>query len=56
MPETGDNAGLQGGPCRGPSARCFHFLTAAHPVLGAPTLNVGQLHGGLNINRDLTAR
>lgn len=28
----------------------FDFGVAAHPVLGAPTLNVGKVAGGLNIN------
>jgi succinyl-diaminopimelate desuccinylase len=28
----------------------FDFNVARHPVMGAPTLNVGWMHGGLNIN------
>src|SRR5690606_21925933 len=28
----------------------FDFNVARHPVMGAPTLNVGNLHGGLNVN------
>ena len=28
----------------------FDFNVARHPVMGAPTLNVGTLHGGANIN------
>jgi acetylornithine deacetylase/succinyl-diaminopimelate desuccinylase-like protein len=28
----------------------FDFNVERHPVMGAPTLNVGTLHGGLNIN------
>ena len=28
----------------------FRFDAAPHPVLGAPTLNVGTFHGGLNVN------
>jgi succinyl-diaminopimelate desuccinylase len=28
----------------------FAFGVAPHPVLGHPTLNVGTLHGGLNVN------
>ena len=28
----------------------FDFNVARHPVMGAPTLNVGWLHGGMNIN------
>jgi succinyl-diaminopimelate desuccinylase len=49
MPEQGDNAvykiaraalALEG----------FAFETPAHPLMGAPTLNVGTVRGGLNIN------
>ena len=49
MPEQGDNAvykiaraalALEG----------FTFETPAHPLMGAPTLNVGTVRGGLNIN------
>lgn len=28
----------------------FHFNTSTHPVLGSPTLNVGTISGGSNIN------
>lgn len=28
----------------------FGFNVARHPVMGAPTLNVGWVHGGLNVN------
>jgi succinyl-diaminopimelate desuccinylase len=28
----------------------FDFNVARHPVLGAPTLNVGWTHGGINLN------
>ena len=28
----------------------FDFNVARHPVMGAPTLNVGWMHGGMNIN------
>jgi succinyl-diaminopimelate desuccinylase len=28
----------------------FDFNVARHPVMGAPTLNVGTIHGGFNIN------
>jgi succinyl-diaminopimelate desuccinylase len=28
----------------------FDFNVARHPVLGSPTLNVGWVHGGMNIN------
>jgi succinyl-diaminopimelate desuccinylase len=49
MPEQGDNAiykiaraalALEG----------FAFETPAHPLMGAPTLNLGTVRGGLNIN------
>jgi succinyl-diaminopimelate desuccinylase len=49
MPERGDNAvykiaraalALEG----------YRFETPAHPLMGAPTLNVGTVSGGLNIN------
>jgi succinyl-diaminopimelate desuccinylase len=49
MPERGVNAVYK-------AARAalkleqFRFETTPHPVLGAPTLNVGTLHGGLNVN------
>jgi len=48
-PELGDNAVYK-------AARLvrrlekWRFSAKPHPVLGAPTLNVGMLHGGLNIN------
>ena len=28
----------------------FDFATESHPVIGAPTLNVGTISGGININ------
>lgn len=49
MPERGDNAvykiaraalALEG----------FAFETGAHPLMGSPTLNVGTVRGGININ------
>ena len=49
MPERGVNAVYK-------AARAalrleqFRFDTAPHPVLGAPTLNVGTFHGGINVN------
>ena len=49
MPERGDNAVYKAARAVN-RLSCFHFGTPAHPVLGAPTLNVGSLHGGLNIN------
>jgi succinyl-diaminopimelate desuccinylase len=49
MPETGDNAVYRAARATH-RLSCFHFGTSAHPTLGAPTLNVGTFHGGLNIN------
>ncbi len=49
MPERGVNAVMK-------AARAavrledFDFNEKRHPVLGAPTLNLGTFHGGLNIN------
>jgi succinyl-diaminopimelate desuccinylase len=49
MPEQGDNAAYK-------AARVitrlsdFDFNVARHPVLGNPTLNVGTVQGGMNIN------
>jgi succinyl-diaminopimelate desuccinylase len=49
MPEQGDNAVYK-------AARVvtrlsdFDFNVARHPVLGKPTLNVGTVQGGMNIN------
>lgn len=49
MPEQGENAVVK-------AARVisrlddFDFNVARHPVLGKPTLNVGTVHGGLNVN------
>ncbi len=49
MPHVGINAVLK-------AARAiahlddFDFNVARHPVMGAPTLNVGWMHGGMNIN------
>jgi succinyl-diaminopimelate desuccinylase len=49
MPEQGDNAVYK-------AARVitrlsdFDFNVERHPVLGKPTINVGSVHGGLNIN------
>ena len=49
MPQEGDNAVLK-------AARAAIALSErdwggiAHPVLGTPTLNVGRLEGGLNLN------
>jgi succinyl-diaminopimelate desuccinylase len=49
MPERGDNAVYK--MARAALAlEAFRFDTGAHPLMGAPTLNVGTAHGGLNIN------
>jgi succinyl-diaminopimelate desuccinylase len=49
MPERGDNAVYKA--ARAVAAlEHFDFGIAPHPLLGAPTLNVGTFHGGLNIN------
>ncbi len=49
MPERGDNAIYK--MARAALAlEAFRFETGAHPLMGAPTLNVGTAHGGLNIN------
>lgn len=49
MPERGDNAIYK--MARAALAlENFAFDHGAHPLMGAPTLNVGTAHGGLNIN------
>jgi succinyl-diaminopimelate desuccinylase len=49
MPEQGDNAIYK--IARAALAlQAFEFETPAHPLMGAPTLNVGTARGGLNIN------
>ncbi len=49
MPEHGDNAIYKAARA---VARLqeFDFGVAPHPLMGKPTLNVGTIHGGLNIN------
>lgn len=49
MPEAGDNAVYKAARATH-RLSCFHFGASPHPTLGAPTLNVGTFHGGLNIN------
>lgn len=49
MPHEGDNAVYKAARAVAKLAD-FDFNVARHPVMGAPTLNVGWLHGGLNIN------
>ncbi|MBI4273665.1 MAG: M20 family metallopeptidase [Rhizobiales bacterium] len=49
MPDKGVNAVYKA--ARAVSAlEQFDFNVARHPILGAPTLNVGTIQGGLNIN------
>ena len=49
MPERGDNAVFK--IARAALAlEGFAFETGPHPLMGAPTLNVGTVSGGLNIN------
>lgn len=49
MPERGDNAIYKAARAVD-TLRHFDFGVDAHPLMGPPTLNVGTLHGGLNIN------
>ncbi len=49
MPEEGENAVYKAARAALALAR-FDFSEYAHPVLGSPTLNVGWLRGGININ------
>ena len=49
MPEQGVNAVIKAAKAVG-RLEDFDFNVARHPVMGAPTLNVGWLHGGMNIN------
>jgi succinyl-diaminopimelate desuccinylase len=49
MPERGDNA-IYKAIVAVDALRRFDFGIPAHSLMGPPTLNVGTLHGGLNIN------
>ncbi len=49
MPERGVNAVHKAARAVGQLAD-FDFNIARHPVMGAPTLNVGTIRGGLNVN------
>lgn len=49
MPERGDNAIFKAVRAVD-DLRKFDFGVEPHPLMGRPTLNVGTLHGGLNIN------
>jgi succinyl-diaminopimelate desuccinylase len=49
MPEKGVNA-VYAAARAVSRLEAFDFNVARHPVMGAPTLNVGTLHGGVNLN------
>lgn len=49
MPEQGVNA-VYAAARAVAQLEAFDFNVARHPVMGGPTLNVGTLHGGANIN------
>lgn len=49
MPEQGDNAAIKAARAVAKLAD-FDFNVERHPIMGAPTLNVGWMHGGMNIN------
>ena len=49
MPEQGDNAVYKAARAIA-QLEDFDFNIARHEILGKPTLNVGSVHGGLNIN------
>lgn len=49
MPEQGVNAVYKAAAAVS-KLEHFGFNVARHPVMGAPTLNVGFVHGGLNVN------
>ena len=49
MPERGDNA-IYKAAAAIEKLRQYDFAVASHGLMGSPTLNVGTVHGGLNIN------
>lgn len=49
MPEKGDNAVYKAADAV-KLLQNFNFNRTPHPFLGAPSLNIGYFHGGLNIN------
>jgi succinyl-diaminopimelate desuccinylase len=49
MPERGDNA-IHKAAQAVRALQAFDFGVEAHPLMGRPTLNIGTLHAGLNIN------
>jgi succinyl-diaminopimelate desuccinylase len=49
MPERGDNA-IHKAAQAVRTLQDFDFAVEPHPLMGRPTLNIGTLHAGLNIN------
>jgi succinyl-diaminopimelate desuccinylase len=49
MPEQGDNAVYKAARAA-LALEAFDFSGDAHPILGRPTVNVGWMRGGLNVN------
>jgi len=49
MPELGDNAVVKAAHTIA-ALDDFGFNAVPHPVLGKPTLNIGYVHGGANVN------
>ena len=49
QPQAGSNA-VRTLACALARLENLHFNVAAHPLLGAPTLAIGKIHGGVNIN------
>lgn len=49
MPELGENA-IHKAALAVDELKKFDFHTAVHPLLGSPTLNIGTISGGININ------
>jgi len=49
MPHLGDNA-IHKAARAVNSLQEFDFVTPSHPLMGNPTLNIGTIRGGLNIN------
>jgi succinyl-diaminopimelate desuccinylase len=49
MPHLGDNAAFKAARAIA-ALETFQFNVAPHPYLGSPTLNVGTVHAGLNVN------
>jgi succinyl-diaminopimelate desuccinylase len=49
MPERGDNA-IYKIAAAALALQHFDFACAPHPLMGSPTLNVGVINGGINVN------